>query len=244
MTGAVGYAAARMWQRSTIGAAVAALAAAAVTGCGGSSGPPRNGVATRTSNQIVAAATGAIDSVSSVRVSGTVADGASPHAITLDLELAAGRGARGSLSENGLSFSLITVDGEAYLRGSPGFWRRFAGAAAQRRLRGRWLRGSATTGKLASFSSLTDAHALLAGLLRGHGGLTKGTVTTIRGRQAIALHDPSGHGTLYVATTGKPYPLRIAESGARGGELDFSDFGAPVTLSAPVSAIDIAQLRR
>jgi hypothetical protein len=60
----------------------------------------------------------------------------------------------------------------------------------------------------------------------------------------IALHDTSEDGTLYVATTGPPYPIRIQNSGSRGGELNFGDFDATVALTPPKSSVDISDLTR
>ena len=239
----VGYALARMRERRSIAAVAGLLVALAMAACGstGSHGSS-NGVASKTANQIVARATQAIDRVSSVRVRGTVAD-SSAH-VMLDLNLVNGKGAPGSMSENGLSFSLITVGGRAYIHGSSSFWKQFGGAAAVRQLQGKWLRASSDSGDFASFSSLTNLRKLLSGLLAGHGALTKGAQSTIDGRRAIALHDTSKHGTLYVATTGTPYPLRIVNGGPDGGELDFSDFDAAVSLKPPASSIDISELRK
>jgi hypothetical protein len=232
-------------------AAVAAVAALVLglAGCGGSSGGPHagsggsgasNGVASQTANQIVRRATQAIESVSSVHVSGSVADGS--HRITLDLHLVNGKGATGSLSENGLSFRLIALGSEAYVNGSPGFWRQFGGAPAERLLHGQWLRAPARSGDFASFSSLTDVHRLLSGLLAGHGALTRGSTTTIDGTPVVAVQDAAKGGTLYVATTGTPYPIRIANRSVSGGRLDFGSFNQPVTLAAPAHSIDISRL--
>ena len=84
---------------------------------------------------------------------------------------------------------------------------------------------------------------LLAGLLGGHGALTKGSMTTVAGHKVIALQDASKHGTLYVATSGKPYPIQISNTGANGGQLTFSRFDTPVALAAPAHSIDLSKLQ-
>jgi len=224
------------------GIAAAMVSAVAVAACGGS-GPPTRGIASQTPNQIVARATHAIDRVSSVKVSGSVGDGSAANTITLDLNLVGGRGATGSMSEHGLSFRLVAVGGEAYVSGSTAFWKQFGGPSVASRLHGHWLRGPTSSGEFSSFRSLTDIHRLLAHLLTGHGALTKGATTTIDGRRVIALHDASKQGTLYVAITGTPYPIRIANGSATGGRIDFSNFNRPVSLKAPASSIDITSLK-
>jgi hypothetical protein len=240
LDGSVGYASPRMRARVLIGCALAAIAALALTACGGST----HGIAGRAPNVIVARATQAIDAVRSVRVTGVVADGSSDHPIRLDLQLVNGRGATGSMSENGASFRLITVGGESYVNGSPQFWRQFGGSAVAAQLQGKWLRASATDGDFASLASLTQVHKLLAALLTGHGPLVRGAMSTLAGHRVIALHDTSEHGTLYVATTGAPYPIRIQDTGSHGGELNFGEFDAPVALTPPRSSVDISDLTR
>jgi hypothetical protein len=71
--------------------------------------------------------------------------------------------------------------------------------------------------------------------------VTKGSTATIHGTKALALVDSgSGGGTLYVAETGKPLPLRITQN-ASSGSIDFTDYGAKVTTTAPSGAIDLSQ---
>jgi hypothetical protein len=208
--------------------------------------PAPSGLSREQPGKIVADATQAIDAVHSVRVTGTVTD--NQATIRLDLHLVNGTGATGSMSENGLSFKLISVGGNAYINGSTGFWRQFGGSAAVKLLEGKWLRAPADSGQFSSFASLTDVHKLLSGILAGHGALTKGQSSTIGGRRVVALQDhsnPGMPGTLYIAATGKPYPIRLTGSAPSGrAELDFSEFDQPVTVTAPASSVDISVLKR
>jgi hypothetical protein len=232
--------------RTSIATSVAVIAALVLAACGGGSSRRRdNGIAGKTADQIVSGATQAIDAVHSVRVTGTVSDKGS--SIKLDLHLVNGTGATGSMSENGLSFKLITVGGSAYIDGSAGFWKQFGGSAAVQQLEGKWLRAPANTGQFSSFASLTNVHKLLAGILAGHGALAKGATSTVDGQSVIALQDKSNPGTpgsLYIATTGRPYPIRLTGSAPGGqAQLDFSEFDQPVTIKAPASSIDITKLK-
>ena len=59
----------------------------------------------------------------------------------------------------------------------------------------------------------------------------------------LSVTDPSHGGTLYVSTTGKPYPIEITKSGSSGGKISFDRWNAPVALAAPKNAIDLAQLQ-
>lgn len=75
-----------------------------------------------------------------------------------------------------------------------------------------------------------------------HGTLTKGATTTIAGQKVLAVTDASKGGTLYVATTGPPYPVAVSKDGTSSGRVLFSNWNAPVSVLAPANAIDITQL--
>jgi len=210
-----------------------------LAGCGGSSSG--NGVAGKAPTDIVAAAKVAADAANSVHVSGSIVSGGSP--ITLDLDLLAGKGGRGQLTENGLGFELILTGGTVYIKGSPAFYRHIGGTAAAQLLQGKWLKAPTTSKEFASISSLTDLRQLVDSTLANHGTLTKGGTTTVSGQKVIGVTDATKGGTLYVATTGQPYPIEITKSGASGGTIAFERWNESVSLAAPANAIDITQLQ-
>jgi hypothetical protein len=214
------------------------IAVSALAGCGGSSG---NGVASKSPADIVAAAKVAADGASTVHVSGSTVTGGAP--ITLDLSLVAGRGGRGRLSENGLSFELVEIDGTIYISGSSAFYKHFAGPAAAQLLQGKWLKAPVSNSSFAGLSSLTDLRSLLDAALATGSKTTAGT-RTINGQTVVGVRDTSQNGTLYVATTGQPFPVEITKSGAGGGTITFEEWNKPVTLTAPANAVDIEQLQK
>jgi hypothetical protein len=219
--------------------AALALVAVPLAGCGSSSSAG-NGVASKTPAEIVAAAKAAADGASSVHVSGSIVSAGSP--ITLDLELVSGKGGRGQISEGGLSFNLILLDGTAYISGSPAFYSHFGGPAAAQLLEGKWLKAPSRTGNFSTLGSLTNLSELLDTALTDHGTLAKGPTTTLGGAHVLSITDVAHGGTMYVSTTGRPYPLEITKSGAGGGTISFDRWNAAVTLAAPKDAIDLAQL--
>jgi hypothetical protein len=217
--------------------AVAALVVAAgVSGCGGSS---ENGVASKSPEAIVAASSEALQGVKSVHVSGNTESGSTPT--QLNLSLVSGKGGRGEMSQNGLGFQIVAIGPSVYIKGSDAFWQHFGGEAAAQLFRGKWLKAPAS-GKLGSFASLTNLHALFTKLLSNHGTLVKGKVTTVNGQKVIAINDTTKGGTLYVATTGKPYPVEVVKKGGtESGSVAFDRFNESVPLSAPANSIDISQ---
>ncbi len=223
----------------TLAGALSVLALATAAGCGGSSSSD-SGLASKSASQIVSAAQTAADSAHSVHVSGSIVNGSTP--IALNMELVNGTGGRGRLSENGVSFELVEIGGYVYIKGSQAFYSHVAGPAAAQLLQGKWLKASAGGGAFASLTSLTNLRKLLGSTLASHGALTKGATSTVEGQQAIAIKDATRGGTLYVATSGTPYPLQISKGGSGGGKITFSHWNEPVTLKAPANAVNLSQL--
>jgi hypothetical protein len=198
-------------------------------------------VASKSASEILAAATAAADGVHALHVSGSVVSGGSP--ISMNLDLVSGQGARGQMSQNGMSFQLVVAGKSIYINAGPAFWRHIGGNAAAQLLQGRWLKAPASSSDFASLAALTNLHKLLTALLSNHANLTKGAATTVNGQKVVALTDTTNHGTLYVATTGKPYPVQIAKSGSDGGRLTLDRFNETVPLTPPANAIDISKLK-
>lgn len=215
------------------------LLAAAIGGCGGSSSG--NGIASKTPTEVLAATKVAADAANSVHVAGAIVSNGSP--ITLDMDLLAGKGGRGQLSENGLSFELIQVGKTVYIKGSAAFYRHIGGNAAAQLLQGKWLKAPAHSADFSSLSQLTDLRQLVDTTLANHGSLTKGGTTTVNGQKVLGVTDTSKGGTLYIAATGPPYPIEISKGGAGGGKIVLDRWNEPLKLAAPANAIDVAQLQ-
>jgi hypothetical protein len=212
-----------------------------VAGCGGSGNANDNGVSAKSADEIVTEANTAAKEATSVHVHGAAESGGSP--LEIDMHLVAGEGGAGHLVANGLSFDMVRIGDKAYFKGDDEFWRQFGGAAAVELLRDRWLEAPATTGDLASFAPLTDITQLFEALLGDHGTLEKGEETKIGDEPAIAVTDTTQGGTLYVATTGKPYPLQVEGGTDSPGTISFDEWDEPYDLTAPTDTIDISQLQ-
>ncbi|MFZ1155430.1 MAG: hypothetical protein WAN93_11045 [Solirubrobacteraceae bacterium] len=216
------------------------LALVMLVGCGSSSSSS-NSVASKSAEQIVSESKAVATAATSVHVFGGLKSGVTP--VTLDLNLVAGKGAKGELSQNGVSFKLILVGGTAYINGSPAFYRSLGGAAAAQLFDGKWLKASATTGEFASFSQLADMRKLIDSTLTSHGTLAKGATAVVNGQKTIAITDAPRDATLYVATNGKPYPVQLSKGGSESGKIAFDRWNQPVTITAPANSVDLAELK-
>ncbi len=229
-----------------IAAAIVALAAIALAGCGGSSTEgngleSNNGLESKTPAQILAAARDASRAAATVHIVGSVISEGKP--ISLNMELVAGKGAKGRLTLEGNALDIIDVEHAFYIKGSRAFYDRVAGPAAAALLEGKWLKADTTSHEFASIAQLTDLNTLLSQALASHGPLRVSGSAMVAGQQAVAVSDSDHGGTLYVAATGTPYPLQLSKGGSGGGTITFNRWNQPVALAAPAGAININQLQ-
>jgi len=224
-------------RRRRAGAAAATLALT-LAGCGSSS-PPGNGVSSKSPQEIVSAARGAVAGAATVHMSGSILSEHKP--ISLDMELVAGKGGKGQITVEGLRVDLIAVERAVYVNGSRSLYARLAGPAAASVLQGRWLKVPSTSGSFGSLSAVTSLTGLVDTTLAEHGNLTRTGGRVIGGTPAVGVTDASRRGTLYVAATGEPYPLEITKAGS-GGRIVFDRWNQPVTLAPPPDPINVNEL--
>jgi hypothetical protein len=222
-------------QNSADPAADAATATAAPA-TQASSGPADNGVAALTADQILDKAKGALKAAKSYHVSGTTTEDGEKTA--LDFEVS-GDDLLGKLTVGKASVELLSVGGARYIRPNEAFWALSMGNAKQAKqvatvVGKKWV----STKSDKSLDQLFDGFDADS-LLDPDGTLSKTAAKEIDGVPAIGLKDSTG-GTLYVATVGEPYPLKIEDGD--GGTFDkfgekFTDIKAPAAAEVFAKAI-------
>jgi hypothetical protein len=246
---------------------VLGAAAALLTGCGGKSDgggatpapasatavsaapasvspstPADNGVAALEPSVIVSRAKAAVKSSKSFHMKGTVNEDGQRTAVDFKIS---GAEFVGTMTVGKAKVQLLRVSGKQYMKPDAAFWKMTNGKQADTVVQvvgDRWVKVPASNKDLRSLFTAADIDVLLA----ADGKVTKGQAKVIAGTPAIGLVDHGSHGgTLYVATAGQPYPLRIDGPTAAAGGLAFSEFGAAFTdIKAPATAdvLDLAKL--
>ncbi|MGH2864119.1 MAG: hypothetical protein ACRDJX_02600 [Solirubrobacteraceae bacterium] len=222
------------------------LLALILAGCGSTFSPSAdNGIAAKSPTEILATAKAAAAAAASVHVAGSILSEGKP--ISLDMELVGRNEGKGSVTLDGLKVRLIAVAGAVFVKGSTAFYARFAGAKVARLLQGKWIEGSAAHGLLASFAALAGLEEVIDSALVDHGALSSSGRARVHGKQVVGVSDAARHGTLYVSSTGEPYPVEILESaagtGTRAGTIVFDRWNEPVSLAAPRDSISLSRLR-
>jgi hypothetical protein len=211
-------------------------ASMAVSGCGSSD----NGVASKSAAEILTATKAAAQSASSVHLATRSRVGKAKA--TLEASLARDQG-QARTSFLGMAIEVIRIGDSFYVKGNRVFDAQLERGLGVKVPHGEWLKGSAS-GPLAQFGSLANIKNELPLILGGQGAVRKGAATKINGQPAIELKQAHKLFTaiLYVATTGKPYPILRRTTGHQSGQTTFTGWNDPVSATPPSNAVDISQL--
>ncbi|GAA2797454.1 hypothetical protein [Streptomyces showdoensis] len=109
-------------------------------------------------------------------------------------------------------------------------------AEVVKQLKGRWLKTDANDPDAKDSLALCDLKSLLSEFEQGLNTAVKGKETTVGGKKALMLTQAfdSEKTTLYVATEGEPYLLKIVTAGGKEpGTVSFSDYDKPVDAKTP-----------
>jgi hypothetical protein len=233
--------------RTTTAAIAATLAVGALitAGCGSSSSSSSstatNGEAAKSANEILADTQAAAKSASSVHMTISGLPGQFSGAT---LDLSKGNGATGSMNVGKSTVDITVTNTDFYMKADGTFWKSQTSSASTAQLfAGKWIKiptsGSAAS-SLSQVKNLTDMTTFFSGALKPTGTVTKGGTTTVNGMQVVQLKSGTG-GSLYVSLEGTPYPVEIQQNPSQGGGLaTFTNWNAPVTVSAPANALDFS----
>ena len=162
--------------------------------------------------------------------------------LTLNASLAKD-GSHAQVSFLGIGFEGIRIGNTIYVKGNPVFDAHLGSVLGVKIPPNTWLKGPAT-GTLAQAGAFTDINSELPLLLSGSGTVTKGATTKINGQSVIELKQAQKlyTGSLYIATTGQPYPIKLVKTGRETGQTTFTGWNDAVTVTAPANAVEISQL--
>jgi hypothetical protein len=200
----------------------------------------------QTAEQVLAAAKAAAATAKSVHVKGSVTqDG---ETMTLDMTMAAGGLADGTMTVQGGLLTLRRIGQEAYMQGDKKFWAASGAGEAAALLTGKWIKMPIAQKDFGDFNSFTDLKTFVAEGLTPEGTVTRVAGKPIGGVETVGLSDGTsdGAGILYISTGTPPYPLLTEPvAGATSTDrMEFSDWDAAVDITAPPAdeVVDIAKL--
>jgi hypothetical protein len=223
---------ARRGRRMLSATVLSAAVAAGVTACGTSSSStaaaPLSGLS---ADQIATRAIANLKTAATVRVTGDVVS--SGQTYDLDLTLVRAQGCAGTMAQVGTgSFKMIAIGDKVWIEPNRQFWEKAGGAdaAVLKVLSGKYLKVKASS-QLGSLSGFCGTSELAGSFGTSPTGLVKGKTATISGQPALQIKDSGDSGSIFVSDTAKPELLQV--SGGSQGNLDFTDYNSPMTLTAP-----------
>ncbi|MFJ8109757.1 hypothetical protein [Streptomyces sp. NPDC096132] len=222
-------------RRAALVSAVCALVVGLGAGCSEDPDAGTNGVGKLPAAQIQAKTKTAAGSVDAVKLSGSVVT--SGRTYKLDMRLK-DEGGTGSVTSDGVSFHLLRVGEQLYLKADAAFWKHEDGksgsdTAAADKLDGKYVKVPTGDPSYKKFSVFTDKDLLLDGLLTLHGSVKTDGHHEQSGTRTIRITGDGGDGgTLDVSLEGEPYPLRLVRGGGAGA-LTFSSWGKDFALDEP-----------
>jgi hypothetical protein len=192
--------------------------------------PQSNCVAQLAPDQILEKARAAAKAAASVHLKGTVATSDSGTAV--DLRYSRDAGTVGTVTQNGQSIQLVYSQG-LFFKAAPDTWTELTGDSRAGELLGdRWVKIPPQAAGFESVTTLATFNRFIDKALSAEGGLAKTEAKTVRGLNVVGVVEKANNETLYVATEGEPYPVRVQSDTGRGA-LDFLDWNEPVEVQAP-----------
>jgi hypothetical protein len=201
--------------------------------CGGGSS---SGEQSKSADQIAADAQNAARSAKAVHVSGKIVLRGVP--LTLDLRVVRNVGAVGRMGLKGGTLKLVRLGPTVYMNGDGAFWTAYGGPRVAGIYSNRWLKVPTSSQQIGPFVQLTDIDQLFGGTIGSHGKIEKGGTTTYHGSNVIVLRETgSAGGKLYIAASGKPYPVAVVSAGGGSeGSIAFDDWNKSASISVPKGA--------
>ncbi|MFD9460442.1 hypothetical protein [Streptomyces sp. NPDC060027] len=231
---------------------LAAAATAGLTGClpgeTKADSKPKGPFAGLSGGEIADRAVKATTGATSLRMKGDVPEDEDGGTIRIDMALDKKGECAGTMNMKGQGKAdLIKTGDTVYMKYDEAFLRAQAGSDSKAEtdgvvdmLAGKWTKMSATGSDAKDIAGFCDLDSVLAEAGDVNSDATRGRTTTVDGTPAIVLHEKDGKDryTLYVATRGKPYLLRVDSTSAKDpGTITFSEYDKPVAADKPAGRI-------
>ncbi len=199
-----------------------------------------NSLSTLSADEILQRTKSALSAANSFHVKGVLKNDSDKDQEDIKVS---GSNAAGSISIGAAKIALLRVGGEMYIKPNAEFWAKAGMPNAKTTVvaqKGRWVKVAKGDSDWATLLDGADPSKLL----HPSGKITKGATKTIAGVPTIELIDHgTDAGSLFIATTGQPYPLQI--TGPGGASLTISEFGQKfedVTAPTADQVIDLSSM--
>lgn len=198
-----------------------------------------NGVEQLSADQILERASAAAKGAESVKVTAKTQEEAGEMSFEITMTKT---GAQGTVTNAQGSLELLATPDTIYIKGDAKFNESYGGQGGAALLEGKWLSIPADNPQATPFRGLVSLETFFDGLLTPESTPTKVAPKDVNGVRSVGLKTDAG--TLWVATTGEPYPVAIEPAEGQQGSVTMTDWNAPVTITAPPAdqVVDVTKL--
>lgn len=237
--------------RTKYGVLVAVSCAAAMIGlsaCG--SDDSKDGIESKSASEISEKASAELTGAKSMRIS--MDQGADEMQMDLALDVDGNCSGTIAIGDQG-SVVLTKLGDKVWMKPDDAFWKAKGGANGEQMaklFKGRYIYGTSKDDMLKSMADTCDLKAMQKSIGEDDDDdakeLTKGDKATVDGQPTITIENKKEKEKVYVATKGKPYPLKIVSTDKDdGGTIELKDFDKPVPRKTPSvsESIDVAKLQ-
>jgi hypothetical protein len=196
-----------------------------------------NPLAALTARQILAKTIADFKAASSVHIAGS--ERAAGQSFTMNLTV----GANGCTGTVGLgaqgSVLLLRIGGTVWMKPDDQFWKSALATAPAdlSAVEGKYVRLSPKGPATSSFGAFCYLSQLAGQVGGADDQVVKGQTAAIGGQPALQLKDTGQAGSAYVTISASP---EFLQTGDTGGHVDFTDYNAPLALTAPPASQTVA----
>jgi hypothetical protein len=178
----------------------------------------------------------------SVVVKGTgVSTGTAGQTVSFDLTLVQKAGCEGTIAQSKTeTFQLVETGGSVWLKPSAAYYASLnIGKAALALVNDKWIKVKSTDSQIGDLPKICSFSGLFGSLKTPTGASYVATPTTYQGQAAYEVTQSGQQGYAFVTNSATPMLAKLAEPGANGGVITFSEYSTPLTITAPSAAESI-----
>ena len=227
---------------AAVSATGSSTASASATGSSSSAGasPASTGKLTGTAaTALVTKAVANTKAAPSVVVKGTgVSTGTAGQTVTFDLTLVQKAGCAGTIAQSPTeTFQLVETGGSVWLKPSAAYYASLKlSKAALALVNDKWIKVKSTDAQIGDLPKICSFSGLFGSLKTPTGASYVATPTTYQGQIAYEVTQSGQQGYAYVTNSATPMLAKLAEPGASGGVITFTEYSTPLTITAPTAA--------
>jgi hypothetical protein len=178
----------------------------------------------------------------SVVVKGTgVSTGTAGQTVSFDLTLVQKAGCKGTIAQSKTeTFQLVETGGSVWLKPSTAYYASLKlSKAALALVADKWIKVKSTDAQIGDLPKICSFSGLFGSLKTPTGASYVATPTTYEDQPAYEVTQSGQQGYAFVTNSATPMLAKLAEPGANGGVITFTEYSTPLTITAPSPAESI-----